>query len=246
MVDVSQLNEPAKSAAERALKHGLTLTSGHRSVDDQAHAMAVNAHNDRHYLRIYASQAVKECQEWVEKWLEEHHSENVDIEECKAYLLEALNGKWHEVSWHLTGDAFDCSPHGTDEQKALLEKMVADINASGGEAKFLDSEHGDPAWHVQCRGGTLPEEHDAAAHDSSEPASGSAGRDYPGHTLHRGSHGDEVKAWQERLAELGHPPGVADGDFGPETEAATKHFQQAKGLQEDGIVGDHTWAAAWQ
>jgi hypothetical protein len=239
VVDISELNEPAREAAKRAEAHGLTLTSGKRSVDQQAHAMAVNVHNDPHYLHIYASQAVKDCQGWVDEWLKEHPGQHVDVDECKAHLLSALDGKWGEVSFHLTGDAFDCSPHGTDEQKAFLEKMVQQIKDSGGEAKFLDSEHGDPAWHVQCRGGSLPDE----AHEP-EPQHAASSHAYPGSPLRHGSRGDEVRLWQERLHELGHDVSV-DGDFGDRTHAATESLQQQKGLTVDGVVGEHTWAAAF-
>jgi murein L,D-transpeptidase YcbB/YkuD len=169
----------------------------------------------------------------------------VSVDDCKAYLLQALDGKWNEVSWHLTGDAFDCSPNGTPEQKALLEQMADQINSSGGEAKFLDSEHGDPAWHLQCRGGSISAA--PATAGSGQPATASSSAQlYPGTLLREGSTGDDVQTWQQRLQELGYLTDSADGDFGPHTEAATRALQSAKGLSEDGMVGEHTWAAAWE
>lgn len=44
-------------------------------------------------------------------------------------------------------------------------------------------------------------------------------------TLQRGSHGDEVSAWQTFLCGQGLYVGNVDGDFGPLTESATKDFQ---------------------
>ena len=44
--------------------------------------------------------------------------------------------------------------------------------------------------------------------------------------LERGDSGDEVKALQERLRELGFMTGAADGKFGPKTEEAVKAFKR--------------------
>lgn len=260
MVDISQLNEPARSAAERAASNGLTLTSGRRDIDEQAHAMAVNVNSNPQYLQIYASQAVRDCQSWVDQWLADHPGESVDIDQCRAHLLEALNGHWQDVSWHLTGDAFDCDPGGTSDQKSLLQSMVAEIESSGGDAKFLDSEHGDPAWHTQCRGGSLSSQAGSGAGATgaaaaqpahAQPASAHAaptggGTPFPGTLLREGSTGNEVRTWQEQLVTLGYLQENPDGDFGRHTEAATRAFQTAKGLSVDGIVGEHTWGAAFQ
>ncbi|MEO9779007.1 MAG: N-acetylmuramoyl-L-alanine amidase [Sedimentitalea sp.] len=54
-------------------------------------------------------------------------------------------------------------------------------------------------------------------------------------TLRRPATGDLVKEIQAKV-------GVSiDGDFGPNTEAAVRAFQQRNGLVPDGIVGPKTW-----
>ena len=63
--------------------------------------------------------------------------------------------------------------------------------------------------------------------------------------LKRGSTGDDVKKLQERLIELGYEAdvGVADGIFGPKTQAALKKFQQEAGIAVDGIYGKQSHEA---
>jgi len=56
-------------------------------------------------------------------------------------------------------------------------------------------------------------------------------------TLRRPATGDQVKQVQAKLGV------VADGIFGPKTEAAVRAFQRGQGLVPDGIVGPKTWAA---
>ncbi|WP_434384855.1 peptidoglycan-binding protein [Melittangium boletus] len=62
-----------------------------------------------------------------------------------------------------------------------------------------------------------------------------------GPTLKKGATGEAVRALQNRLNQLGHNVGAADGSFGPKTEAAVKAFQKAHGLTADGVVGPKTW-----
>jgi peptidoglycan hydrolase-like protein with peptidoglycan-binding domain len=62
--------------------------------------------------------------------------------------------------------------------------------------------------------------------------------------LKRGSTGAAVKHWQHFLIGQGFREVVADGDFGPKTEAATQKYQAAKGLRDDGVVGRRTYAKA--
>ena len=64
--------------------------------------------------------------------------------------------------------------------------------------------------------------------------------------LARGASGSVVTALQQGLKKYSTPatdPGAVDGDFGPKTEAAVKVYQQDRGVQADGIVGDQTWWA---
>jgi len=59
-------------------------------------------------------------------------------------------------------------------------------------------------------------------------------------TLRVGSRGENVRTLQQLLPSI--PPLVADGIFGPRTEAAVIAFQRQFGLVPDGIVGPLTWA----
>lgn len=66
-------------------------------------------------------------------------------------------------------------------------------------------------------------------------------RPFAGILLGVGSANNDVKLVQEKLNSLGYNAGTADGIFGTGTETAVKNYQQAKGLDSDGIVGKLTW-----
>jgi lysozyme len=61
-------------------------------------------------------------------------------------------------------------------------------------------------------------------------------------TIRKGSTGGDVPVLQLALRATGVYI-LADGHFGPKTEALVKAFQKAHGLVEDGVVGPKTWAA---
>ncbi len=65
-------------------------------------------------------------------------------------------------------------------------------------------------------------------------------------TLRRSTRGEPVRLWQNFLLGLGLRPGIADGIFGPLTDAATEKFQRLQGLEMDGIVGPITYGRAMQ
>ena len=59
--------------------------------------------------------------------------------------------------------------------------------------------------------------------------------------LGRGMRGDEVRALQNKLIELGYlPKGEADGVFGRATEKAVEAFQEKNKLYADGVAGEKT------
>jgi lysozyme len=62
--------------------------------------------------------------------------------------------------------------------------------------------------------------------------------------LKKGTRDPQVSEWQNFLRGQGYADVVADGIFGDATEVATRMFQVASGLREDGLVGDMTRAAA--
>jgi lysozyme family protein len=61
--------------------------------------------------------------------------------------------------------------------------------------------------------------------------------------VRRGSRGEHVAELQMLLRDGGVSPGSVDGIFGAKTEEAVREFQEAMGLQVDGIVGPRTWDA---
>jgi peptidoglycan hydrolase-like protein with peptidoglycan-binding domain len=56
--------------------------------------------------------------------------------------------------------------------------------------------------------------------------------------------GSDVRDWQDFLREQGFDSGRNDGQFGDNTELATKDFQNANRLTRNGVVGNETLAVA--
>jgi len=73
-------------------------------------------------------------------------------------------------------------------------------------------------------------------------ASVSGNDSYP-QMLTTGSQGEQVSELQRLLAAAGFSPGTIDGIFGPQTAAAVRAFQSARGLNPDGVVGTSTAGA---
>ena len=63
-------------------------------------------------------------------------------------------------------------------------------------------------------------------------------KNYP--ILRKGDKGNNVRALQTRLIELGYLTGSADGNFGNYTRSAVIVFQHNNGLTADGVAGKDT------
>jgi hypothetical protein len=58
--------------------------------------------------------------------------------------------------------------------------------------------------------------------------------------LRIGSSGPVVETLQRTLDAIGYDPGPIDGDYGDDTKTQVRRFQQAHGLEQDGIAGPKT------
>ena len=61
--------------------------------------------------------------------------------------------------------------------------------------------------------------------------------------LRREDYLHDVLLVQQRLSELGYLNENYNGYYGKDTESAVRAFQQANGLQADGLCGQATWDA---
>lgn len=62
--------------------------------------------------------------------------------------------------------------------------------------------------------------------------------------LRRGAAGDSVLDIQQRLSALGFDTtGDEPGQYGQATEDAVRRFQEQRGLRDDGVCGEQTWAS---
>jgi hypothetical protein len=146
-IEALDLAETARKAAY-ALKKAhpsIKFTSGRRSKEDQARAMASNVVKNRKWIeQTYASSMLRtKCQDWVDK--------NTD-KKMQAEIAEGLLSVFNAVadvdlgkfSKHLSGEAFDVQP--VDKDADAIKKTIRGLS---GLDKFLDTEGGLVRWHAQ-------------------------------------------------------------------------------------------------
>ena len=146
-IEALQLAPKARTAAY-ALKQAhpsIKFTSGRRSTNDQARAMAANIVKTRKWIEeTYVPSMVRtKCQQWVDA-----HRNQKTKAEIAAGLRAVLNSfgdaALGRFSRHLSGNAFDVQP--VEEGADAIKRT---IRALPGLDKFLEKEGGLVRWHVQ-------------------------------------------------------------------------------------------------
>ena len=146
-IEALDLADSVKKAAYPLKKAhpSVTFTSGRRSKEDQARAMAGNVVQNRKWLeQTYAKSTARDkCQKWVDD-----NPDKKTKDEIEAGLIDVLNGLTEanlaHLSKHLSGEAFDVQPVDTDAEK--IKKTIRNLP---GLQKFLDTEGGLTRWHAQ-------------------------------------------------------------------------------------------------
>lgn len=141
------LGEIARKAAYDLKKAhpSVKFTSGRRTKDQQAEAMASNVISNRKWIeQTYSSSAVRtKCQEWIDK-----NPDQKTQAEIKKGLVSVFNTftdtELGKFSKHLSGDAFDVQP--VSKNAEVIKKTIRGLP---GLTKFLDTEGGLVRWHAQ-------------------------------------------------------------------------------------------------
>ncbi len=124
----------------------VVFTSGRRSIDEQAEAMACNVALNRKWIEqtYVSSKASNACQSIIDA-----HPEALNHANIAALILRVLRSlTFEEISHltkHLAGEAFDCQPESVS--MLALSWLKAEAAKLGG--KVLTHEGG--LWRVHCQ-----------------------------------------------------------------------------------------------
>jgi hypothetical protein len=150
-IEALDLAPVAKKAAYdlKKLYPHVVFTSGRRSLEDQARAMASNIATDppnRKWIeQTYHKSAVsKACQKWVDD--NPSKTTQKDIAAGLMSVFDSMTAaQVSQISKHLSGEAFDVQPVTKDASK--IKKTLRQLTKDGG--KFLEKEGGRTRWHAQ-------------------------------------------------------------------------------------------------
>jgi hypothetical protein len=146
-IEALDLAETARTAAY-ALKKAhpsIKFTSGRRTTQEQAQAMASNIVENRKWIeQTYANTPLRtKCQQWVDK--NPNKKTQAEIAEGLLSVLNtASQSELGKFSKHLSGEAFDVQP--VDKDADVIKKTIRGLS---GLDKFLDQEGGLVRWHAQ-------------------------------------------------------------------------------------------------
>lgn len=156
---ISGLNPVAAQAARDFLAKfpDAILTSGRRSVQSQAAAVAADVVQDPGFIaKTYRHDPItgQQCavaaalQCWIEASIECVAVDGITI------AFEKIMGRYSQeelekFSFHMGGNAFDVHPDGDAAKSSYLIDLAAERNAAGGRAEFLSKEAGLVRWHWQ-------------------------------------------------------------------------------------------------
>lgn len=124
----------------------IVLSSGRRTVAEQASAMAGNVVSNRQWIKqTYAQSAERDS---LQKWVDDHADANT--KEKIAAGLKSIMDTWTDaqlriLTYHVTGDAFDIKPVSGDD----AEKIKSSIRRLEHLRKFLEQEGGKTIWHLE-------------------------------------------------------------------------------------------------
>ncbi len=147
-IDALDLSPAARRAAEflKSRYPAVQITSGRRTREDQARAMARNTQFQRDFIATgYKDCSVKRaCQEWVEAnpgAITEGDLTAGLLEVLQAFDLPALG----KLSKHFSGDAFDVKPPALNP-----EDVKGEMQKLPGLERFMERRDGSVVrWHAQ-------------------------------------------------------------------------------------------------
>ena len=146
-IEALSLADTAKKGAYALKKahQSVTFTSGFRTKEDQARAMAGNVVSNRTWIKeTYIQSTTRDkCQKWVDDNPDAKTQKEIQ-DGLKSVMDDLTDSQLNLLSKHLSGEAFDVQPVTED-----ADKIKATIKGLAGLTKFLDKEGGLVRWHAQ-------------------------------------------------------------------------------------------------